>query len=100
VIKNGRAVYAVGARGGRKIPNAVAEVLLQLVARGQSLEGAVAAPRMHTEGTLAVNLERAWPAGHLEELKTRGYDATTAASATVSAVGLGNDGSQFVATMR
>jgi len=100
VTKNGRAIFAVGARGGRKIPNAGAEVLLQLVARGQSLPDAVAAPRMHTEGTLAVNLERAWPAGHLEELKKRGYDATVAASATVSAVGLANDGGQFVAAMR
>jgi gamma-glutamyltranspeptidase / glutathione hydrolase len=100
VTKNGRAIFSVGARGGRKIPNAVAEVLLQVIARNQSLEGAVAAPRMHTEGTLAVNLERAWSAGHLEELKSRGYSATTAASATVSAVGLVNDGGEFVAAMR
>jgi gamma-glutamyltranspeptidase/glutathione hydrolase len=100
VTKNGRAVFAVGARGGRKIPNAVAEVLLQLVARGKDLSDAVAAPRMHTEGTLAINLERAWPAGHLEELKNRGYNATTAASATVSAVGTIGQPPRFVTAMR
>src|SRR5205814_7206575 len=44
VAKNGRPMYAVGARGGRRIPNAVAEVLLQIVARGKSLTDAVAAP--------------------------------------------------------
>ncbi len=100
VCKNEKPMFAVGARGGRKIPNAVAEVLLQLVARGKGLLEAVAAPRMHTEGTLAVNLERAWPAGHLEELKNRGYAATIAASATVSAVGLANDAGQLVTAMR
>src|SRR5262245_61876208 len=36
ISQNGRARYAVGARGGRKIPNAVFEVVLQLVARGKT----------------------------------------------------------------
>jgi gamma-glutamyltranspeptidase / glutathione hydrolase len=100
VAKNGRPVVAVGARGGRKIPNAVAEVLLGLVARGQTLPDAAAAPRMHTEGTLAVSFERAWPTAPLEELKQRGYAVSTAASATISAVGLTDDPSRFVVAMR
>jgi gamma-glutamyltranspeptidase/glutathione hydrolase len=100
VTKNGKAVFAVGARGGRKIPNAVAEVLLQLVARGASLADAVSAPRLHTEGTLAVNLERTWLAGHLAALKNRGYNANTAASATVSAVGLSDALPRFISAMR
>jgi gamma-glutamyltranspeptidase/glutathione hydrolase len=100
VSKHGQPTFAVGARGGRKIPNAVAEVLMQLVARGKGLAEAVAAPRMHTEGTLALTFEKAWPAEHLDELKTRGYTVTNAASATVSAVGLTNDASRFVEAMR
>jgi gamma-glutamyltranspeptidase / glutathione hydrolase len=100
VAKNGRPVIAVGARGGRKIPNAVAEVLLQLVARKKDLADAVAAPRLHTEGTLAVALEKHWPAAQADALKQRGYTVTTAASATVSAAGLSDDAGRFAAAMR
>jgi gamma-glutamyltranspeptidase/glutathione hydrolase len=100
VSKSGRPMFAVGARGGRKIPNAVTEVLLQLVARGKALPDAVAAPRLHTEGTLPVNFEKAWSASHLDALKDRGYAVTTAASATVSAVGVASEPQGFVAAMR
>lgn len=100
VAKNGRPLFAVGGRGGRKIPNAVTEVLLQLVARGKSLSEAVAAPRMHTEGPLALAMERAWPTAQVEAMKGRGYAVTTAASATVSAVGLTEEPRRFVSAMR
>jgi gamma-glutamyltranspeptidase / glutathione hydrolase len=100
VSKSGQPVFAIGGRGGRKIPNAVGEVLLQVVARGKSLEEAVAAPRLHTEGTLAVSFERAWPNSQTEEIKQRGYAVTTAASATVSAVGLAGEKNGFVSAMR
>jgi gamma-glutamyltranspeptidase/glutathione hydrolase len=83
----GRPVLALGARGGRKIPNAVLEVLVGLFARGQSLTEAMAAPRLHTEGTLRVFFEPRWPAGVREGLAARGYEVQTAASAVVSAVG-------------
>jgi gamma-glutamyltranspeptidase/glutathione hydrolase len=89
VSRSGQPLIALGARGGRKIPNAVAEVLLQVVARGKSLADAVSAPRLHTEGQLSVQFERAWPAAPLEVLKQRGYQVSTAASATVSAVEAG-----------
>src|SRR5439155_10280392 len=92
-----RARFAVGARGGRKIPNAVFEVILQLVARNKSLADAVAAPRLHTEGLLAVAFEKAWPAAIVEEMKNRGYAVTTAASATFSAAGLTEEGTSIAA---
>jgi gamma-glutamyltranspeptidase/glutathione hydrolase len=85
VMKDGRPTFALGARGGRKIPNAVFEAVLQLIARGKTLTEAVAAPRMHTEGTLAVSFEKAWPAEQVEAMKARGYTVSTAASATISA---------------
>jgi len=97
VAQRGRPLYAVGARGGRKIPNAVCEVLLQLVARGKPLADAVAAPRMHTEGQLSVAFERSWPAGALTDMKDRGYNVSTAASATVSAAGLSAAGEPITA---
>jgi gamma-glutamyltranspeptidase/glutathione hydrolase len=80
-------VLALGARGGRKIPNALVEVLLGLVVRGQSLAQAVAAPRLHTEGTLRVFCEPTWPAASREALASRGYQVQTLPSAIVSAVG-------------
>ena len=98
VAKAGKPLFAVGARGGRKIPNAVAEVVLQLVARDKSLTEAVAAPRLHTEGTLDVMFEKAWPAAPIEELKKRGYTIATGASATISAAGLAAD--SFITAMR
>jgi gamma-glutamyltranspeptidase/glutathione hydrolase len=95
----GRPQYALGARGGRKIPNAVCEVLLQLVARERALADAVAAPRMHTEGQLNVSFERSWPADALAAMKDRGYTVSTAASATVSAAGR-LESRELVAAMR
>src|SRR5207244_8366758 len=50
VVRDGRAVLALGATGGRKIPNTVCDVLTHFVARDWSLADAVAAPRLHPEG--------------------------------------------------
>ncbi|MEI7567046.1 MAG: gamma-glutamyltransferase [Opitutaceae bacterium] len=86
VLRDGRPVLAVGARGGRKIPNATLETLLQFVALKRPIEDAVAAPRPHTEGTPAIELESAWPAAELTALPSLGYQVKTAVSATVSAV--------------
>lgn len=98
-VKGGKPLFAIGGRGGRKIPNAVGEVLLQLVARGKDLREAVAAPRLHTEGTLAVSFEKEWPGEPIAGLVGRGYVVNTAASATISAVGLDGEG-RFVTAMR
>ena len=86
VLRDGRPVLALGARGGRKIPNAVLETLTQFVALNRPLVAAVAAPRPHTEGTSAVELEAAWPAAERTALPSLGYKIKTAVSATVSAV--------------
>ena len=61
VLKDGRPVMALGGRGGRRIPNAVFEVLVQYVGRGEPPKAAIAAPRIHTEGGLKVDLEKQWP---------------------------------------
>lgn len=100
ICKNGKPLFALGARGGRKIPNAMAEAILQIVARGKGLAEAIAAPRMHTEGTLALQFEKAWPESQVEALKKYGYGVTTAASATISAAGIGSEAGKFVAAMR
>jgi len=86
VLKDGRPEMALGARGGRKIPNAVFEVLAQHVGRGTSPRAALAAPRLHTEGGLKVDLEKEWPESAVKQLQTTGYTVTRATSAVVSAV--------------
>ena len=100
LAKRGRPVMALGGRGGRKIPNAVGEVLLQILGRGHDLAQAIAQPRLHTEGTLAVSLEKAWPADSRNDLELRGYKISTAASATVSAVAAGEKPGEYLTAMR
>ncbi|MSU49589.1 MAG: hypothetical protein EXS37_10960 [Opitutus sp.] len=86
VRRDGRPVLAVGGRGGRKIPNAVLDALTQYVALNQSIDAAIAAPRIHTEGTPAIEVEAKWPADELQALPKLGYQVNTSASATLSAV--------------
>jgi len=86
VLRNGTPVAALGGAGGRKIPNAVLEVLLGYVGRGLSLEEAVAAPRLHTEGDLHLLVEGRWPREQLDQWKKIGYTVAIGPHARVSAV--------------
>jgi gamma-glutamyltranspeptidase/glutathione hydrolase len=86
VLREGRPVLALGGAGGRKIPNAICDVLLHHVGRGLPAAEAVAARRLHTEGGLEVTLEAGWPAADVEYLKQAGYTVKTGPSATVHAV--------------
>jgi gamma-glutamyltranspeptidase / glutathione hydrolase len=86
VLRDGRPVFAVGARGGRQIPNAVFEVLTQFIALGRPMTEAVAAPRLHTEGNVELSLEKTWPASDLQPLARVGYFLKTGFAAVVSAV--------------
>jgi gamma-glutamyltranspeptidase / glutathione hydrolase len=85
VLRGGRPLLAIGGRGGRKIPNALFEVLTHYVALGQPWEAALAAPRLHTEGNESVEFESKWPAAEVEALAKLGYKTKTAGSATMSA---------------
>src|SRR5207248_1056137 len=86
VLRAGRPVLALGATGGRKIPNAVFDVLARYVGRGASLADAVAAPRLNTQGDLVVQAEGRWPAADLPPLLKFGYTIQTSGAATVQAV--------------
>ena len=86
VTRGGQAILAAGGRGGRKIPNAMFELLTEFVVRGQSLDVAIAAPRCHTEGDDTVEFEKSWPASESSELAKLGYNLKTGSSATLSAV--------------
>ncbi|HTK76170.1 MAG TPA: gamma-glutamyltransferase, partial [Gemmataceae bacterium] len=86
VLKDGRPVVAVGGRGGRKIPNALFEVLAQHVGRGTSMADAIAGPRLHTEGGMRLEHEKALPEADVARFKAAGYTVVQAASAVASAV--------------
>jgi gamma-glutamyltranspeptidase / glutathione hydrolase len=86
VARGGQPVLALGGTGGRRIPNAVAGVLAQFVGRAASAEEAVAAPRFHTEGGLAVVLEARAGEAARDHLLKAGYTVTTGASASIHAV--------------
>ena len=58
VLRDGRPVLAVGGAGGRKIPNSLMEILTRYVALGRPFVEAMNAPRIHTEGTTSLALEK------------------------------------------
>ncbi len=98
VTRNGQAILAVGGRGGRKIPNAVFTFLTEFVLQKNSLERSMAAPRVHTEGNLALELEKHWADADRTKLEEFGYQVKTAGSATLSAVA--NENGRLVTGLR
>jgi len=86
VTRGGHPVLAAGGRGGRKIPNAMFELLTEFVVRGQRFETAIAAPRCHTEGDDTLEFEKSWPESETSELAKLGYRVKPGGSATLSAV--------------
>lgn len=86
VTRNGVAVLAVGAAGGTRIPNSVGEVLFNFVGLGAPMESAMAAPRLDTNGTLQVGLDKRHSQEDEAFLKKLGYDVVRRASAYAGAV--------------
>jgi gamma-glutamyltranspeptidase/glutathione hydrolase len=86
VLRDGNPMLAIGAAGGRRIPNGVFEVLLNLVVDGRSLEDAVTEPRLHTEGGLTVHAERGRSEAEIQHLKQIGYSIAGPQQCYVAAV--------------
>src|SRR5207245_11068652 len=86
VLGDGRPVLAVGGRGGRRLPNALFDVLTAYVGRRESPADAVTAPRLHTEGDLRLVLTGNWPPASVAHLDGIGYKIRRGPSATVHAV--------------
>ncbi|HUG56602.1 MAG TPA: gamma-glutamyltransferase [Candidimonas sp.] len=61
LTRQGRTLAAVGAPGGRRIINAVVQVVLNLVERRMNAEEALAAPRIDASGTALLVSERLEP---------------------------------------
>jgi gamma-glutamyltranspeptidase/glutathione hydrolase len=86
VTRDGVPVLAVGATGGRRIPNTLFDVLTYHVGEDRSLAEAVKAPRVYTEGGLALTLEKTWPAAVVERFERAGYAVRTGVGANLNAI--------------
>ncbi|TIV92854.1 MAG: gamma-glutamyltransferase, partial [Mesorhizobium sp.] len=73
VVRDGRLRYALGLPGGPRIFPSVMQVLLNLIDHGMSVQEAVEAPRLWTNGS-GVEVEDSVPAGVLAALRDRGHD--------------------------
>ena len=86
VLRDSKPLLALGATGGRMIPNAIYNILAQFVGLGASIDDAVAAPRMQTDGNLDLTLERKWPETEAGVLKQMGFNVKQGASANAHAI--------------
>ena len=85
VLKDGRPVLALGGRGGRRIPSAIFDVLMNYVGRDRPMEESIDAPRMVTQGGMTVQCDDKWTAEHKEYLASVGYEVSDGQSARISA---------------
>lgn len=93
VTRNGRPVYALGSPGGVRIFPSVAQTLVNLIDHGMTLQEAVEAPRVWTQGQ-DVEIEPGFDAAAREGLAARGHTLSD-----VSAIGGGMNGVQLVPEM-
>lgn len=73
VLRGGRPAYALGMPGGLRIFGSVMQAMLNLVDHGMSLQEAVEAPRLWTQGD-ALEMEPAFPADVRAALAARGHE--------------------------
>ena len=84
--RDGKPVLALGAFGGRRIPNTVFDVASYRLGQGRPLADAVNGPRVHTEGDLNLTMERTWPEAVVARMKEAGYTVAAGAGANLSAI--------------
>jgi gamma-glutamyltranspeptidase/glutathione hydrolase len=72
-LKDGKIVFALGLPGGLRIFGTAMQALVNLIDHGMSLQEAVEAPRLWTQGG-AVEIEDAFPESVRAALRERGHD--------------------------
>ena len=97
VFRQQRPVAALGATGGRRIPNTLVDVLSHLVGRGRSLPEAAQTPRLHTEGDATLRLAAGWSEADREYLKRVGYQIERGAGANLNGIARDLETGAFVA---
>jgi gamma-glutamyltranspeptidase/glutathione hydrolase len=91
VARDGRLLYALGLPGGLRIFPSAMQALVNLIDHGMSLQEAVEAPRLWTQGG-ALELEAAFPETVQAELRRRGHNLSV-----LPHVGGGMNAIQFAA---
>jgi gamma-glutamyltranspeptidase / glutathione hydrolase len=72
-LKDGKPVFAIGLPGGLRIFGSAMQALVNLIDHGMSLQEAVEAPRLWTQGG-AVEIEDCFPESVRASLRERGHD--------------------------
>jgi gamma-glutamyltranspeptidase / glutathione hydrolase len=92
-LRGGKLVYALGLPGGKRIFPSALQALLNLIDHGMSLQEAVEAPRVWTEGN-ALEVEFAVPDAVRAELASWGHKVTPVATVAggMNAIQFGDDG--------
>jgi gamma-glutamyltranspeptidase/glutathione hydrolase len=78
-LRGGKLVYALGLPGGKRIFPSALQALINLIDHGMSLQEAVEAPRVWTEGN-ALEVEPAVPDRIRDELRSMGHEVQAVAS--------------------
>jgi len=86
VTRDGIPVLAVGGAGGLRIPNTIYDVLIDYVIAGHSMADAIAAPRLHSTGTLDVGYDGKWSTRQIEDLSKLGFNVRKFRTAYATAV--------------
>ena len=76
VLKDGKPVYALGLPGGLRIFGSVMQAIANLIDHGMSVQEAVEAPRIWTQGH-ALELEDKIPADVMQALRDMGHDVAS-----------------------
>ncbi len=93
-LRDGRLVYALGLPGGKKIFPSAMQALINLIDHGMSLQEAVEAPRVWTEGN-ALEVEATIPDGVRAALASMGHQvlAVPTVAGGMNAIQFHDDGS-------
>jgi gamma-glutamyltranspeptidase/glutathione hydrolase len=94
VLRDGKPAYALGLPGGLRIFPSVLQALVNLIDHGMSLQEAVEAPRVWTQG-YSFEVENAVPAAVVQALRDMGHAAIAVGNVAggMSAIQLHEDGS-------
>ncbi len=76
VLRDGKPVYALGLPGGLRIFPSVMQALSNLIDHGMTLQEAVEAPRVWTQG-YALEVEASVPAGVMQALRDMGHEVVS-----------------------
>ncbi|MEZ5355500.1 MAG: gamma-glutamyltransferase [Bryobacteraceae bacterium] len=85
VLRGRQPLLAIGATGGKKIPNAVFDVLTYTLVDRMSLQDAVKAPRVNTTGGLALALNNRWSDADAARMSALGFRVARSQGATIQA---------------